>query len=189
MKALYASYLLVKEISNRKHIELSEIMHYWPWEVEELLKNSTKANQKGRKKAVTVYARNDDPKFYYGKKAISVRKSEFQRIDVKLTNFSGLVVSLGKSSGIAKLAVTAAEAARKVNKGDILVTSMTTPEFIQAMKKAAAIVTDEGGITCHAAIISRELKIPCIVGTKIATKVINDNDIVEVNANHGFVKV
>ena len=57
------------------------------------------------------------------------------------------------------------------------------------MKKASAIVTDEGGVTCHAAIVSRELKIPCIIGTKIATKVLKDGQLVEVNANHGWVKI
>jgi len=56
------------------------------------------------------------------------------------------------------------------------------------MKKAGAIVTDEGGITCHAAIVSRELGIPCVVGTKIVTKVFKDGDLVEVDANKGLVK-
>jgi phosphoenolpyruvate synthase/pyruvate phosphate dikinase len=73
--------------------------------------------------------------------------------------------------------------------GEILVTSMTTPEFVPAMKKAAAIVTDEGGITCHAAIISRELGKPCIIGTKVATKVLKDGDEVEVDAEKGVVRV
>ena len=57
------------------------------------------------------------------------------------------------------------------------------------MKKAAAFVTDEGGIICHAAIIAREMKKPCIIGTKIATEVLKDGDLVEVNANHGVVTV
>lgn len=56
------------------------------------------------------------------------------------------------------------------------------------MKKAVAIVTDEGGITCHAAIVSRELGIPCVVGTKIATRVFKDGDLLEVRANHGLVR-
>ena len=72
--------------------------------------------------------------------------------------------------------------------GNILVTNQTTPEFVPAMKKAAAIVTDQGGITAHAAIIARELKKPCIIGTKIATKVLKDGDIVEVDANTGIVR-
>ena len=66
---------------------------------------------------------------------------------------------------------------------------MTRPEFVPAMRKAAAIVTDEGGVTCHAAIISRELGKPCIIGTKVATKALKDGQYVDVNANHGIVKV
>jgi len=73
--------------------------------------------------------------------------------------------------------------------GEILVTGMTRPEFIPLIRKAKAIVTDEGGITCHAAIVSRELKKPCIIGTKIATKVLKDGDIVEVDAEKGKVTV
>lgn len=75
----------------------------------------------------------------------------------------------------------------KVYEGDVLVTRMTTPDFVPAMKKAAAIVTDEGGATCHAAIVSRELGIPCVVGTKEATKRLKDGDIVTVDAKRGVV--
>ncbi|MDP3964466.1 MAG: PEP-utilizing enzyme [bacterium] len=76
----------------------------------------------------------------------------------------------------------------KVRPGDIIVAPMTRPEYMTALKKAAAIVTDEGGITCHAAIISRELDIPCIIGTKIGTKVFNDGQKLEVRADHGLVR-
>lgn len=74
------------------------------------------------------------------------------------------------------------------NDGDILVTSMTRPEFVPLMKKASAVITDEGGVTCHAAIVSRELGVPCIIGTKIATQFFKDGDLVEVDANKGIVK-
>ena len=67
---------------------------------------------------------------------------------------------------------------------------MTNPkQLLPALKNAGAIVTDEGGITSHAAIIARELKIPAIIGTKIATKVLHDGDLVEVDANNGIVKI
>ena len=65
---------------------------------------------------------------------------------------------------------------------------MTRPEHMHLIGNAAAIVTDEGGITSHAASVSRELGIPCIIGTKIATEVLKDGDLVEVNANHGWVR-
>jgi hypothetical protein len=66
---------------------------------------------------------------------------------------------------------------------------MTRPEFVPLMKKAGAIITNEGGITCHAAIIARELKKPCIIGTKIATQVLKDGDFVEVDADAGVVRI
>jgi len=75
-----------------------------------------------------------------------------------------------------------------MKKGQVLVSGSTGPEMILACKKAGAIVTDEGGITSHAAIVSRELKIPCVIGTKIATKVFQDGDLVEVDANQGVVR-
>ena len=74
-------------------------------------------------------------------------------------------------------------------KGGILVAPMTTPEYIFAMKKSIAVITDTGGLMSHAAVVSRELGIPCIVGTKIATKVLKDGDMVEVDANRGIIKI
>lgn len=75
-----------------------------------------------------------------------------------------------------------------VKDGDILVTSMTRPEFMPAMQRADAIITDEGGLTCHAAIISRELNIPCIIGTKNGTQILKTGDLVEVDANSGIIR-
>lgn len=76
----------------------------------------------------------------------------------------------------------------KVRAGDIIVTTMTTPEYINAMEKAAAWVTDEGGITCHACIMAREFGVPVIVATQIATRIFHDNDIVRVDARTGLVE-
>jgi len=73
--------------------------------------------------------------------------------------------------------------------GEILVTGMTRPEFVPLMRKAKAIVTDEGGITCHAAIVSRELNKPCVIGTKFATHILKDGDMVEVNADKGIISL
>lgn len=73
--------------------------------------------------------------------------------------------------------------------GKILVAIQTTPHYIPYMKKAMAIITDEGGLTCHAAIVAREFKIPCIVGTKTATQILKDNDSVEIDTNKGIIKI
>lgn len=77
----------------------------------------------------------------------------------------------------------------KFKDGEILVTGMTRPEFVSLMRVAKAIITDEGGITCHAAIVSRELNKPCIIGTKFATKILKDGDFVEVDANNGVIRI
>lgn len=77
----------------------------------------------------------------------------------------------------------------KIKKGEFLVATMTTPDYILAMRKAAGFITDEGGVTCHAAIVAREMNKPCIIGTRNATKVLKDGDLIEVDANNGVVKI
>jgi phosphohistidine swiveling domain-containing protein len=76
----------------------------------------------------------------------------------------------------------------ELKEGEILVSSMTIPDFLPAMKKASAIVTNEGGVLCHAAILARELQKPCITGTKFATHILRNGDYIEVDANNGIIK-
>jgi phosphohistidine swiveling domain-containing protein len=76
-----------------------------------------------------------------------------------------------------------------VNKNNILVAHMTSPEYIPGIIKCGAIITDEGGITCHASIISRELKKPCIIGTRNATRILSDGNLVEVDTDQGVVRI
>ena len=78
---------------------------------------------------------------------------------------------------------------QKMNDGDILVSIATDPDIVPAMKKAAAFVTEQGGVTSHAAIVAREMGKPCVIGTKIATRVLKDGDYVEVDATKGVVKI
>jgi len=101
---------------------------------------------------------------------------------------NGTCASLGIATGPVRILRTL-DSIAELKEGEVLVTSMTRPEFVPAMKKAIAIVTDEGGITSHAAIISRELGIPCVIGTKNATRVLKDGWIVQVKANHGSITV
>ncbi len=77
----------------------------------------------------------------------------------------------------------------KIEEGDILVATATSPQFLPAMKRAAAFITDIGGITSHAAIVARELKKPCIVGTRVATQILRDGMEVEIDADEGLIKI
>ncbi|GBF36433.1 phosphoenolpyruvate synthase [Methanofervidicoccus abyssi] len=98
----------------------------------------------------------------------------------------GIGASPGLASGKVKIIYDIKEI-DKIEEGDILVTKMTTPDMVPAMKKASAIVTDDGGLTCHAAIISRELGTPCVVGTQRATEILKDNMVVTVDGEKGIV--
>lgn len=93
----------------------------------------------------------------------------------------------GKVKGRVKIINTIPEMV-KMHVGNVLVSHMTNPGIVPVMKQASAIVTDLGGITCHAAIVARELKKPCVIGTRIATQVLRDGDMVEVDATRGIVE-
>jgi len=99
---------------------------------------------------------------------------------------TGAPASPGIASGPVKIVPDASQI-DKVNEGDILITEMTTPDFVPAMKRAAAIVTDRGGRTAHAAIVSRELGVPCVVGTGQATSTLKDGQIITVDGSTGKV--
>lgn len=98
----------------------------------------------------------------------------------------GTPASIGTAKGRVKIVLDPKDN-NKVEKGDILVTVMTTPLFVPAMKKAVAIVTDIGSQLCHAAIVSRELGIPCVVATKRATKILKDGMEVVVDGRKGRI--
>ncbi len=98
----------------------------------------------------------------------------------------GLGASPGMASGAVKI-VRNTDELDKIEKGDVLVTVMTTPDMVPAMKRADGIITDEGGVTCHAAIVSRELGIPCVVGTGDGSKILKENSIVTLDGSKGFV--
>ena len=112
---------------------------------------------------------------------------------MNIKEIKGVVASNGGGklktiSGIAKV-VFLIDDFSKIKKGDILITKETSAEFLPAIIKAKAIVTDLGGILCHAAIVAREFKKICLVGTKIATQVLKNGDVVEVDTKRGVVKI
>jgi len=112
-----------------------------------------------------------------------------EKADLSAKEVKGNIACRGLVRGTARLILTTKFSAAAFHKGDILVAISTSPELMPLIRKCGAIVTDEGGLTCHAAIISRELNIPCIIGTKVATQVLREGDQVEVNANQGKVRI
>ena len=110
-----------------------------------------------------------------------------EKFDSSSKELKGQVAFKGKAKGIVRI-LRRKDQVDELKEGEIIVSPMTTPDFLAAMKKASAFVTDEGGVTCHAAIVAREFGKPCIIGTKVATKVLKDGDLVEVDANKGIVR-
>ena len=142
---------------------------------------------KNRKIMIAEVESQDGQTIFSGKEA----KYFFDKLQdtvMEVGDFKGIIAQRGQIHGIVKI-VLKSEDIEKVLDGDVMVSSMTRPEMTAAMKRAAAFVTDEGGITCHAAIVARELKKPCIIGTKIATQVLKDGDMVEVDADKGIVRI
>lgn len=180
-------FTLLNEIAQRLGLNFEEFIYLMPTEIEKLLKVKSKADKKEIKRRLEKYALvMDDGKIslYTGDEV------EQHKIKAKVTEKKELVgtcASQGKAIGKVKIVKDRSEL-HKVVKGDILVTRLTTPDFVMAMEKAAAIVTDIGGLTSHAAIVSRELGVPCLVGTETATRVFKDGDLVEVDATNGVVK-
>ncbi|WP_436607579.1 putative PEP-binding protein [Sorangium sp. So ce1036] len=93
-----------------------------------------------------------------------------------------------RPSGCARrTAGSGASTCRRLRGGEVLVAPMTSPDWVPAIRRAAALVTDSGGMTCHAAIVSRELRIPCVVGTRAATRILRDGEVVTVDGAHGKI--
>jgi phosphohistidine swiveling domain-containing protein len=105
-----------------------------------------------------------------------------------ITELKGKTAQQGKIRGPVCIVKTRADM-EKFRDGGVIVSEMTDPSFLPIMKKASAFVTDEGGFLCHAAIVARELGVPCVIGTRFATQVFKDGDMVEVDADKGLVKI
>ncbi|MBP6942744.1 MAG: hypothetical protein KBB55_01730 [Candidatus Buchananbacteria bacterium] len=130
----------------------------------------------------SVVVRNGTVQMY------SQKLSFFEKEPTESNLLKGSPAYGGNVTGMVRVILSPLEF-NQMQPGEILVASMTTPDYSPVLKKAAAIVTDEGGVTSHAAIYARELKIPCVIGTGRATKVLKTGDMVEVDATSGIVKI
>ena len=191
VKSIYAYFLLTREIGRSLKLKVDDLAWLLHHEVQALLRGKQLDNKEieRRKKALAILVNKQGIKVWSGQAALDLCQKELQLKNQNVKELKGRGVTSGKVKGRAKVCQGMLEALQKIkSKKDILICQMTLPDYVPAMKRAGAIVTDEGGITCHAAIIARELKIPCIVGTQIATSSLKDGDLVEVDADKGIIK-
>ena len=180
----------LKEINKRTKIDLELLRYCQTNELKNILTDKFNKDElkKRKKSSLFIYQKGKTQKIITGKRAKNILNNIKAEKPKKIKEIKGISACLGKVTGKVKI-IKSAKYINKIKHGDILVAPMTRPEHLTGMKKVVAIVTDDGGITCHAAIMSRELNIPCIIATKIATQVLKDGDRVEVNANKGIVKI
>lgn len=135
--------------------------------------------------------------YYFDEKYFQELNVDYEKIKKEIFDFidrgigeeiKGTIAQRGFVQGKARIILNQSQF-KEFKEGDVLITSMTRPEFVPLMKKAKAIITDEGGLTCHATIISRELKKPCIVGTKNASRLIKNDDLIQIDANNGTITI
>jgi phosphoenolpyruvate synthase/pyruvate phosphate dikinase len=183
---------LYREIGKRLNLSTHEARFIFRSEMKKALIDGKINNKliKSRTKELVVHQRSRKSDLVFcGREAHSFVKSlGIKKIENNIKEVKGQIAYPGKVRGFAKY-VNTPDMINKMKDGDILIAYATQPNLLPAMKKASAFVTDFGGITCHAAIVAREWKVPCIIGTGIATKVFKDGDLVEVDANTGIVKI
>ena len=196
----YVLDLLLKEIGRRSGLSLIQAKYLLPSELPLALKGknfSDIANERIKFSVIygtTLRGKNykwteKGVKVFTGKKARNFLKGQkFEKIKVIKTNeLSGSCACPGQAKGVVKI-INVPEEMGKMNPGDIMLSHTTFPSLVPAMKKAAAIITEDGGITCHAAIVARELQTPCVVGCKHALQILKDGDAVVVDATKGTIK-
>jgi len=194
-KSYVAMDKIIGELAKRLGVSNREIRNLVLEEVQEALLNNKislyQARAAQRTKLGGYMVADGKIKAYEGsqlKKFIARFSKEDRFLIPKTKELKGSIAYSGLARGRAKIILNKNDVS-KLKLGDILISSATNPDLISAMKRAAAFVTDTGGIICHAAIIARELKKPCIIGTKIATQILHDGDLIEVDANRGVVRI
>jgi pyruvate,water dikinase len=192
LKADIFSIPLFRELGRRLSLETDEVKFLKPEEVKEALlrkKQILFKTIKNRLMATVFLFSKGKAVVFDGKKALLFISKVSKKEDYEnLGEIKGFIAYPGKVKGKVVI-VNEKSDIHKMNEGDVLLSRMTTPQLMPAIYEAKGIITDEGGITCHAAIVAREMKKPCIIGTKIATRVLKDGDEVEVDANIGVVKI
>lgn len=183
---------IVQEMcSRRKNISYDQLIYTFNEElISCFLSDSISNDIKNRKEGVFFFCQNNElvcsldisSSYDLIEKILDTQKISEQK------EIKGVCASKGKVQGRVRI-VRSAKNIDSVKDGEILVAPMTRPEFLVGLRRASGIITDDGGLTCHAAIVAREMKKPCVVGTKLATKLLKDGDLVELDADNGIIKL
>jgi len=188
-KAYYLLDDFISKIANRLNITKLQFYDMHEEEVEDALLNGRidSAAIAKRQEKYAIYVENGNKREIEDNELNNILsgviKKGRQQTRQKIT---GDVACTGNAIGIVKK-ILRPEDMDKMNQDDILVSHATTPDILPAMKRAAAIITEDGGITSHAAVVAREFNIPCVIGTETAMQLLEDGDLVNVDADNGII--
>lgn len=188
---------ILRETARRTYFAVSQISSFSLPELKNLLlknrfPNIETVNERQKIYAIKIYTNNTKRISDLSRQA-TIKLIQYDRQQTNTSSFKGLIAYPGTVTGIANVAPTLSgkkeykKYIATLNKNDILVSSMTSPDLTPAFSKIAAVVTDEGGLMSHAALVAREKRIPCVIGTRIATRVLKNGDKIKVDANNGIV--
>lgn len=188
---MYSYEPFLRELGKRFDLSIDQVRAMHDWEIISMLKKSRVVvrdlNQ--RLKTCAVLVKQNDLTVLTGAKLKTfLAKLKWEKVKRQKSNqFEGTCAYPGKVRGRIKI-INIPEQVSKMKQGDILVAHNTNPNLIPAMKMAAALISGAGGLTCHTAIVARELRIPSVVGVTGIDKILKDGDTVEVDANNGTIK-
>ncbi|MDP3964622.1 MAG: PEP-utilizing enzyme [bacterium] len=181
---------LLKAVAQRINLDhYEDVLYLFPSEVSKLLRKNAAADPRLIRRRKQSYALISDGENYFtcaGDKAVELGAIIRQR-EISSKKLSGQSAFPGIVQGLVVIVLSHHDF-RKVKSGSILIARSTQPDYVSVLKKASAVVTEEGGVLSHASVIAREMRIPTLIGTKAATQVLKDGDRVEVDATHGTVK-
>jgi len=191
VRTTYSARLILEEIARRYRFKMNDLEWLWHHEAIGILNGQPVDFKeiKSRKQCVVALVSYKSFQSWSGMAAKKIKNRVVKESAKRIKELRGRGVAGTVVRARVKVCAGASEALLKVKRGDILVCPMTLPDYLPALRRARAIITEEGGITCHAAIIAREFNIPCVVGTKIATQILHDGDLVEVDPPRGIVRI
>lgn len=181
---------LMREIAHRLNGTISDLTYFLPDELERAVREKSldRENLQKRKEGWLLIKTSERIILLAGKDEIAKFKASMRSMLPKRSgSLNGIGIYPGIVHGRVRILFTAADC-RKVEQGDIVVATNTNPDFIPAMRRAGAFITDTGNLICHAVIAAREFKKPCVIQTLIATQVLIDGEEVEVDGNSGAIK-
>lgn len=191
LKVLHVFFFFLEELSRRTKIEINLLGYARIDEIPDILQNNFNLDVlEERNKGSIWIAQEEKLNILTGNEVLLIKNKLVKENRALNTEIHGSIANRGEDPIVrGKVKIILDPRDKSMSNNEILVTSMTRPDFLPLMRNARAVITNEGGITCHAAIVAREMNKPCIIGTRFATKVLKTGDEVELRMNHGTIKI